>query len=82
MKELPVESVRERDIDLLILEEWNVDLAFCTWFVRAAKLPQFRFDKSRGAHSVTHGSAGETDLFLEAQEGRKLILLLVENGAV
>lgn len=30
---LPVESIQERDIDLILLEEFNVEKSFCNWFI-------------------------------------------------
>ena len=30
---IPVESVQERDVDLLIIEELNVSFDFCKWFI-------------------------------------------------
>ena len=38
---LPVESIQERDIDLILLEEFNVDKGFCNWFIDKLKLPLF-----------------------------------------
>ena len=35
---LPVESIQERDIDLILLEEFNVDKGFCNWFIDKLKL--------------------------------------------
>ena len=37
---IPVESVQERDVDLLLIEELNVSLDFCKWFISAIGLGQ------------------------------------------
>jgi hypothetical protein len=34
-----IESVQERDVDLLLLEELNVDFDFAHWFISTLNLP-------------------------------------------
>lgn len=36
---LPVESIQERDVDLILLEELSTDDTFCKWFIRELNLP-------------------------------------------
>ena len=36
---LPIESIQERDIDLLLLEEFNCNEDFIQWFVLINNLP-------------------------------------------
>ena len=58
---LPVESIQERDIDLILLEEFNVDKGFCNWFIDKLKLPLF--EKSNIARrSISDFGLGETDI--------------------
>ena len=37
---LLVESIREKDIDIILLEELNTDIEFCKWFTEELKLPK------------------------------------------
>lgn len=71
-----LEKVDERDIDLLLLEEFHTSEEFVSWFCGQCGLKEPRFD---GAwHSVTDAD-GETDLLLRvrAHEGR--VGILIEN---
>ena len=36
---IPVEAIRERNIDLILLEELTTDFSFCRWLVERLKLP-------------------------------------------
>jgi hypothetical protein len=75
---IPVESARERDIDMLLLEELSVNDVFCSWFVSNLELPIYH----KGIcvlKSVTLEHLGESDLyFLYESEGEK-VLVLIEN---
>ncbi len=44
---LPIESIQERDVDLILLEELSTDNSFCDWFVRELNLPKLKFNNSR-----------------------------------
>jgi len=73
-----VSSVAERDVDFIVLEEFEVSDSFTAWF--SARVYEFPVFKSRiGAwHSVTVANLGETDLLLlfEATDGsRKSVLI-------
>ena len=69
-------NVQERDIDLLLMEEFHVDAAFTEWFCDRVGVPGARFD---GAwHSVTDAD-GETDLLLRVTAGDDLVGVLIEN---
>ena len=58
---LPIESIQERDVDLILLEEFCTDNTFCDWFVRELNLP--KFSSSNGAwRSITDYGLGETDI--------------------
>lgn len=69
-------SVHERDVDLLLMEEFHVSPSFTTWFAGEVGVPEASFD---GAwHSVTDAD-GETDLLLLVTANTKRIAILIEN---
>lgn len=69
-------SVHERDIDLLLMEEFHVSADFARWFAEEAGVPNAEFD---GAwHSVTDAD-GETDLLLRVRIGSVRTAILIEN---
>ncbi len=69
-------NVQERDVDLLLMEEFHVDAGFVEWFCDRVGVPGARFD---GAwHSVTDVD-GETDLLLRVVAGAERVGVLVEN---
>ncbi len=74
-----LESVRERDIDLLILEEWNVNKGFCEWLVNKIVRWPFEIVVAKAYHSVMQDNLGETDLFLEFETGDGKYAILIEN---
>ena len=57
-----LESIQERDIDLLLLEELNVNADFTQWFVHQCELPSLSTFKGTW-HSISDFGLGETDLF-------------------
>jgi hypothetical protein len=69
-------TVYERDIDLLLMEEFHISEAFVAWFAQTAGVDAARFD---GAwHSVTDAD-GETDLLLRVRANDQSIGILIEN---
>lgn len=77
-KSIIIEAVRERDIDLLLLEEWCVNPAFSIWFVnRVTEIMQL--DWTNGFHSIASDNLGETDLFFEFGANGEKYAILVEN---
>ena len=69
-------SVQERDIDLLLMEEFHADPAFVTWFSGMCGLEDTSF---MGAwHSVT-GANGETDLLVLVRANDRRVAILIEN---
>lgn len=74
-------SVRERDIDYLLLEELTVSAEFREWFVGELARPPGSVVKFLGAwHSVSDAELGESDVelgLLVAEETR--LLVMVEN---
>ena len=69
-------TVQERDIDLLLMEEFHVSPEFATWFAGKSGVPDACFD---GAwHSVTDAD-GETDLLLRVVANGTHVAILIEN---
>lgn len=75
---LPVESVQERDVDLLMIEELNVNLDFCNWFIGklGLKLPT---SKIKAFRSISDYGLGETDILISYRVKNKTNFILVEN---
>lgn len=69
-------TVYERDIDLLLMEEFHVSADFVAWFASLANIVGAVFD---GAwHSVTDAD-GETDLLLRVRASEGSVGVLIEN---
>lgn len=73
-----LQTIEERDIDLLLMEEFHVSPTFVAWFAEQAAL-----DGKAGAfagawHSLSE-EYGETDLLLRLQVGNERLALLIEN---
>jgi hypothetical protein len=75
-----IQSISERDVDLLLLEEFQISEKFCDWFTsRVFEYPVF--SKRVGAwHSVIDSQHGESDLVLifEVLDGSHHAIL-IEN---
>lgn len=72
-----LQSVAERDIDLLLMEEFHVDHSFASWFASLAGInASAKFD---GAWHSLNDQDGETDLLLRVCVGGERIALLIEN---
>lgn len=78
---IPLEAVQERDVDLLILEEFHASEAFQLWFLRQADVQNPERLRFSGAwHSVTHPQFGESDLEAEfVDAGGSKVRFLIEN---
>ena len=73
-----IETIRERDTDILLLEELNVNDHFATWFAQKLLLPDFT--KNNGAwRSITDSGLGETDLLFSYNSLDAVIFVLIEN---
>ena len=75
---LPIESIQERDIDLLLLEEFNVNIAFCEWIIQKLELPNLTI-KDGAWRSVSSHELGETDILFSYNSSSKKIFVLIEN---
>jgi hypothetical protein len=69
-------SVAERDIDLLLMEEFHISPAFVEWFCGRLGI---RGAVADGAWHSWSDSEGETDLFLRVTVGQSRIGVLIEN---
>ena len=73
-----VESVQERDIDLLLLEELYADTVFLDWMTNKLNLP--RQSTFKGAwRSISDYGLGETDILISYQSENGSIYILLEN---
>ena len=77
-QDVKIESVLERDTDLLILEEWSVNSEFAHWLLKQLSITQ-KFSSFEGWHSVTDPQYGESDLLLVAENPSMKIAVLLEN---
>lgn len=78
---LILEVVRERDIDLLLLEEFHVCQQFLFWFVNRAYKDESSISKLINAcHSLTDSHLGESDIaILFSNSNNEKCALLIEN---
>uniref|UniRef100_UPI004048657C PD-(D/E)XK nuclease family protein n=1 Tax=Algoriphagus sp. TaxID=1872435 RepID=UPI004048657C len=75
---LPVDSILERDVDLILLEELATDKNFCVWFIKELNLP--KFSSAIGAwKSISSFGLGETDILFSYHSFDKRIFVLIEN---
>ena len=75
---LPVESILERDVDLILLEELVTDNSFCEWFIAELNLP--KLVSVNGAwRSISDFGLGETDILFSYNSINTKILVLIEN---
>ncbi|KAA0213446.1 MAG: hypothetical protein DYG94_12420 [Leptolyngbya sp. PLA3] len=82
MHDLPcLKAVTERDVDLLLLEELEVNDDFARWFIAACGLESAASVlPDRIKHSVSHARLGESDLVLLYQTpDAKQAAILIEN---
>lgn len=75
---IPVDSVQERDIDLLIIEELNVSLDFCKWFINELEL-EAPTSKIKAFRSISDYGLGETDILISYSVENRTNFILVEN---
>jgi hypothetical protein len=75
-----LEAVTERDIDLLLMEEFESGSGFLEWFVTmTARWPLDGLDLLGAWHSVSHNE-GESDLLvLACRPDQERLALLIEN---
>lgn len=75
---LPVESVRERDIDFLLVEELISSKAFVDYVIEKLELPSCDMITNI-QRSVNDFGLGETDIFVGYRHGDLRIGILIEN---
>ncbi len=75
---IPVESIRERDVDLILLEELSTDNSFCEWFISELDFPIFT--SLNGVwRSISAFGHGETDILFSYNSNDNRIFVLIEN---
>ena len=76
---LMFECIQERDIDLLLMEEWCVNPDFAHFFLKRIVSTDIDITDRTALHSVTDDTYGESDIvFTFCCEGQR-IAILVEN---
>ncbi len=80
MKEdiLPVEAIQERDVDLILLEEFSTDNTFCEWFISELQLPKIVYNLGAW-RSITDYGLGETDVLFSYQSEKDRVYVMIEN---
>jgi hypothetical protein len=76
---LPLETITERDVDLLLHEELSVSPEFVSWLLTASGVPPLSLSSARAWHSVSDPELGESDLLLLALADDKKVAVLIEN---
>jgi len=75
---LPVESIQERDVDLILLEELKTDITFCEWLINELDFP--KITENKGAwRSISDYGLGETDILFSYLSKNKKVYILIEN---
>ena len=75
---LPVESILERDVDLILLEELVTDNSFCEWFIDELNLPKL-ISVNGAWRSISNFGLGETDILFSYNSFNNKIFVLIEN---
>lgn len=73
------ECVRERDVDLLLMEEWCVNPDFTQFFFKLAAATETTLSEPRAMHSVSDAAYGENDIVLTVRSGSQRFAILVED---
>jgi len=75
-----IEAVQERDVDLLLMEEFHSSELFRKWFLNKLGFEKENSSKFIGAwHSISHSDLGESDLIVKFKLKNKAYLFLIEN---
>ena len=76
---LMFECILERDIDLLLMEEWCVNPDFAKFFLKNISSADFDIADRSAWHSITDDAYGESDVVLTFHSGEQRIAVLVED---
>jgi len=76
---IPVEAIRERDTDLLLLEELTCNRSFTDWFLKKTIGIKTNYVVEGAWHSLTHSGLGESDIVFRIRTKKERILFLIEN---
>ena len=72
------ESIQERDIDMILLEELNCNKSFCDFIIKENNLPKLYSDNIAWK-SISDFGLGETDILFSYKNDEKTIFILIEN---
>jgi len=73
-KEYKFRSLAERDVDMLLLEEFNVSAEFSSWFYSKVTGANCSPDCDGAWHSVSDSNLGESDLVVLYSDGSAILL--------
>ena len=76
---LMFECIQERDIDLLLMEEWCVNTDFAKFFLGKILAADFDISDRTAWHSITDDAYGESDVVLTFHRREQRIAVLVED---
>lgn len=73
-------DLRERDIDFLLIEEFNVNKQFLVYLLSNSLVDKINsVQNEKAIHSITDDGYGETDIYLTFFSDKKEYILLIEN---
>lgn len=75
---LPIEAIRERDVDIILLEELSADLDFCHWLIDEVGSPELK-ERIGAWRSISDHGLGETDLLFAYKSNESAIYMMIEN---
>ena len=76
---LMFECIQERDIDLLLMEEWCVNPEFAKFFVKNIFSKNIDVEDRTAFHSITDSEHGESDVVLVFNHLKRRVAILVED---
>lgn len=72
-------AIRERDTDMLLLEELKCNRSFSDWFNKKIIGYKGKYKVEGGWHSINHSGLGESDIVFKISFKKETILFLIEN---
>lgn len=72
-------AIRERDTDMLLLEELKCNRSFSDWFLKKTLNRKMRYKFVEAWHSITHSGLGESDIVFKIRSNKETVLFLIEN---
>ena len=72
-------AIRERDTDILLLEELKCNRRFTDWFLHSIIVFEKDYTVEGAWHSISESGLGESDLVFKIRSGNEHILFMIEN---